>query len=294
MVGAGGVGAEIFKDTALELPPLNERLAVKMLEQLRVWPLLQGYRGRPAADIDSVIELMIRFSYLVADHPEVAEVEINPLIATSEQAIALDARLTLDTDLLDEPVVPYSHLAIRPYPEELTTEAKSDDGEPVTLRPIKPEDEPLWHELLAASSPTSIRARFRALVDTSTHQMAVRYCFIDYDREMAIVAEIPDGDRTRIAGVGRLIADPDLHRAEFAILVGDPWQGRGLSKLLIDRCLEIARSWGVQQVWAETDPENRRMRSVFQSRGFELHTILAEGVVRAELDLSPVGERTGT
>jgi acetyltransferase len=286
MVGAGGVGAEVFRDTALELPPLNERLAVKMLEQLRVWPILRGYRGRPAADIDRVIELMIRFSYLVADRPEISEVEINPLIATSDRAIALDARVTLDPELLGDPVVPYSHLAIRPYPQELATEANLDDGEPVTLRPIMPEDEPLWHELLAASSPTSIRARFRALVDTSTHQMAARYCFIDYDREMAIVAELAEGDRTRIAGVGRLVADPDLRGAEFAILVGDPWQGRGLSKLLIDRCLEIARAWGVGQVWAETDRENRRMLSVFASRGFELHTKATEGVVRAELVLS--------
>ena len=288
MVGAGGVGAEIFKDTALELPPLNERLAVKMLEQLRVWPLLQGYRGRPAANVDSVIELMIRFSYMVADHPEIAEVEINPLIATKERAIALDARLTLDPELLEEEFAPYAHLAIRPYPEDLTTEAQTADGERVTLRPIKPEDEPLWHDLLAASSPTSIRARFRAMVDTSTHQIAARYCFIDYDREMAIVAELADGEAARIVGVGRLVADPDLRQAEFAILVGDPWQGRGISKLLIDRCLEIGRAWGVGRVWAETDPENRRMLSVFESRGFELRRIASEGVVRAELELTPV------
>ena len=284
MVGAGGVGAEVFKDTALELPPLNERLAMKMLESLRIWPLLRGYRGRTAAGIDGVVEVMIRFSYLVADHPEIAEIEINPLLATGSEAVALDARVSLDTAIVDQPGPAYSHLAIRPYPEELTTKAQMDDGTPVTLRPIKPEDEPLWRELLASSSLESIRARFGSVFDRTAHQIAARYCFIDYDREMAIVAEVDDGDRTRIIGVGRLVADPDRRRAEYAVMVGDPWQAHGVSKLLIDRCLEIARAWGVQQVWAQTDLGNRRMRSVFGSRGFHMHA--ADGVIVAELDLT--------
>jgi acetyltransferase len=287
MVGAGGLAAELMGDVALELPPLNERLATRMLEQLRVWPLLRGYRGRPGANLDHVLEVMIRFSYLVADYPEIAEVEINPLLATTERAVALDARVVLDPDVLRRPMPAFSHLAIRPYPEELTTQADMTDGTPITLRPIKPEDEPMWHELLAASSPESIRARFRALFGRSTHQMASRYCFIDYDRELAIVAEIAEDGNRKIAGVGRLVADADRREAEYAVLVADPWQGRGLANLLMDRCLEIARAWGLERVWAETDPDNARMLAVFRSRGFKLdRDVPDDNVVHASLELA--------
>ena len=278
MVGAGGVAAELLGDRALGLPPLNERLARRMLESLRIWPLLTGHRGRPAVDLDGLLAVVIRFSHLVADYPEIDEVEINPLLATAKGAVALDARAVVDQALVGRPPVPFSHLAIRPYPEEYTTEVTTAGGLRATLRPIKPEDEPLWHDMLDACSLDSIHMRFRGMVKHS-HEFATRFCFIDYDRELAIVAEIEDDGERKLAGVGRLVADPDHRDAEYAVLVADPWQGIGLSDALTDYCLQIARQWGVGLVYAETTPDNSRMLAVLRGHGFEIERRPEEGVV---------------
>jgi acetyltransferase len=278
LVGAGGVAAEVLGDRALGLPPLNERLARRMLESLRIWPLLRGHRGRSAVDLDSLLEVIVRFSHLVADYPEIEELDINPLLATSEGTTALDARAVIDQNLIGRAPAPFSHLAIRPYPEEYTREITTASGLSATLRPIKPEDEPLWHEMLAACSPESIHGRFRGLVK-HTHAMATRFCFIDYDRELAIVAEVEEGGERKLAGVGRLVADPDHHDAEYAVLVADPWQGKGLSDVLTDYCLEIASRWGVSVVYAETTPDNNRMVAVLRAHGFDVKSKMEEGLV---------------
>jgi acetyltransferase len=282
LLGAGGVAAELLHDQALDLPPLNERLALAMLQSLRIWPLLAGHRGRPGIDLDALLEVVMRFSYLVADYPEISEIEINPLLAGVDGSVALDARAVVDQSLVGRPPPPFSHLAIRPYPEEYTREATTAGGLHVTLRPIRPEDEPLWHEMLDACSPESIRSRFRGMVK-HTHEFATRYCFIDYDRELAIVAELEAQDGTRkLLGVGRLVADPDRQSAEYATLVADPWQGRGLSDLLTDYCLEIARAWGIRSVYAETTPDNTRMIAVLKQHGFAMTRAVAEGLVVGE------------
>jgi acetyltransferase len=278
LVGAGGVTAEVLGDRAVGLPPLNERLADRLLRRLRTWPLLTGHRGRAAVDLDSLLEVLIRFSHLVADYPEIEEIEINPLLATSEGVVALDARAVIDRGLAGRPPPPFSHLAIRPYPEEYTREITTAAGLRALLRPIKPEDEPLWHDMLSACSLDSIRMRFRAMVK-HTHEMATRYCFIDYDRELAIVAEVEEDGERKLAGVGRLVSDPDHNDAEYAVLVADPWQGKGLSDVLTDYCLEIAKSWGVGLVYAETTPDNRRMIAVMRAHGFEVEPRPEEGVV---------------
>jgi acetyltransferase len=278
LVGSGGVAAEVLGDRTLGLPPLNERLARRMLESLRIWPLLRGHRGRPAVDLDSLLEVLVRFSHLVADYPEIDEIEINPLLATSEGAVALDARAVIDQGLVARPPAPFSHLAIRPYPEEYTREITTEGGLRATLRPIKPEDEPLWHDMLSACSLESIHSRFRGLVK-HTHEMATRFCFIDYDRELAIVAEVEEEGQRRLAGVGRLVADPDHRDAEYAVLVADPWQSKGLSDELTDYCLEIASSWGVASVYAETTPDNNRMVAVLRAHGFEVERNRDEGLV---------------
>ena len=278
LIGAGGVAAEVLGDRTLGLPPLNERLARRMLESLRIWPLLQGHRGRPAVDLDSLLEVIVRFSHLVADYPEIEELDINPLMATSEGTVALDARAVIDQALVGRPPAPFSHLAIRPYPEEYTREVTTEKGLRAIFRPIKPEDEPLWHDMLAACSLESIRGRFRGLVK-HTHEMATRYCFIDYDRELAIVAEVEENGERKLAGVGRLVADPDHHNAEYAVLVADPWQSQGLSDSLTDYCLEIAEQWGVALVYAETTPENHRMIAVLRAHGFDVKSKLDEGLV---------------
>lgn len=282
LVGMGGITAEVYRDIALELPPLNERLARRMLESLRSWPLLRGYRGRPAANVDRLIETLIRFSYLVADHPALREIDINPLLVTADHAIALDARARVDQNLLDDPPVPFGHLAIRPYPEHYVHQAEMPDGTRVVLRPIKPEDEPMWHALLASCSPESIRSRFFSVFRETTHQMATRYCFIDYDREMAIVAEVEEHDERKLLAVGRLVADPDHDTAEYAVLVADPAQGRGLGRLLTAYCLEVARDWGLGRVTATTLPENSRMIKILETLDFEVRHDLEDRMVYAE------------
>jgi len=262
---------------------LNERLTRRRLESLQSWPLIEGYRGRPGADIDLLVETVMRVSYLVADYPEIKELDINPLVASPDEVVAVDARIVVDQEALKNPPRPYSHLAIRPYPEGYTRQATLRNGTKVFLRPIRPEDEPLWHEMLAVSSRESIRFRFRYLFKESTHQMAIPFCFIDYDREMAIVAEIEDGGRKRIVGVGRLVVGPDPTTAEYAVFVADPWQNQGLGGVLTDYCLEIARNWGVQVVTAETTPDNVRMIAIFQHRGFKIEHRTQDGVVLAQL-----------
>ncbi|QDT91532.1 bifunctional acetate--CoA ligase family protein/GNAT family N-acetyltransferase [Gimesia algae] len=286
LVGTGGITAECFKDRILELPPLNERLARRMLESLKSWPLLKGYRGRPAVDLDRLIEVLIRFSYLVADSPEIKEFDINPLLVTPNDIIALDARVVIDKPLVNRAVRPYSHLAICPYPERFVRQDRLKNGEDVLLRPIRPEDEPMWHTLLVACTPESIHARFHSLFRSITHGMATRYCFIDYDREMAIVAEVKEKGERKLIGVGRLIAEPNHETAEYAILVVNPWQGKGLGTLLTRYCMEVAKSWGLQKVVAETDLDNQQMLATFRKQGFELRHDMDLGIVYASKKLN--------
>jgi acetyltransferase len=286
LVGTGGTTAEVFGDRALELPPLSERLARRMLESLRSWPILQGYRGRPPANIDRLIEVLMRLSYLVADYPEISELDVNPLLVTPRDAIALDARIVLDHNLILNPPRPYSHLAIRPYPEEYVRPARLKDGTRVLLRPIKPEDEPMWHELLAGCSQESLWYRFRYLFKETTHDMATRFCFIDYDREIAIVAELQNEERRHLIGVGRLVADADHTDADYAVLVADAFQGIGLGALLTDYCLEICKHWGVNTVVMESAPQNHRMLSIFENRGFVLDRSASPDVVLGRKVLS--------
>lgn len=284
LVGMGGVAAEVFQDRALGLPPLNERLARRMLESLWSWPLLRGYRGQQPVNLDRLVEILLRFSYLVADCPEIQELDANPLVVSPEDAVALDARVILAPH--DGPAArPFAHLAIRPYPEEFVRTAQLKDGTEVLLRPIKPEDEPAWHRLLARCSQQSIWFRFRYLFKETTHEMAVRFCFIDYDRELAIVAESVAAEPRELLGVGRLVADPNHEQAEYAVLVADAWQGRGLGSLLTSYCTEIAERWGVCRLYAETTPDNTRMIRTFQRWGFTLEHKPDLGVVLARKEL---------
>ncbi|HLA84251.1 MAG TPA: bifunctional acetate--CoA ligase family protein/GNAT family N-acetyltransferase [Thermoguttaceae bacterium] len=285
MVGMGGIAAEVFRDRALAMPPLNESLARRMLESLKSWPLLQGYRGKPGADINRLIEILMRFSYLVADYPEIKELDVNPLLVTEKDAVALDARVVVDRDLVVHSPRPYAHLAIRPYPEEFVTQRKLKTGEDVILRPIKPEDEPMWHDLLAGCSMESIRFRFSYLFKQTTHEMAARYCFIDYDREIGIVAEVEENGERKLIGVGRLVSDMNHETAEYAILIVDRWQGHGLGGVLTDYCVEVAQRWGIKRVVAETSKDNHRMIGTFRNRGFTIDEEQEEDVVMVSKQL---------
>jgi len=268
LAGRGGTDAELFADRSLGFPPLNERLARRMLESLKIWPLLSGYRGRPPVSLDRLLEVLIRLSYFAADYPEIAELDINPLLATPGRVVALDARLVVEGPLPASGPRPYAHLAMRPYPEEYVRHARLPDGTPLLLRPIRPEDEPLWMDLLAGCSRESIYARFRHFFQWQSHQAAVRYCFIDYDREIAMVAESEREGKRELLGVGRLVADPDHESVEYAVLVSDRWQNRGLGSVLTECCLEIAGHWGLRRVVAQTGGDNARMLALFKRLGF--------------------------
>jgi len=268
MAGMGGVGAELLRDRSLGFPPLNERLARRMLESLRMWPLFTGYRDRQRINVEEVLEVLIRLSYLAADYPEITELDINPLLCTPTDVVALDARVVVDRTLVGVEAEPYAHLALRPYPEKYVKQVTLGDGTAVTLRPIKPEDEPLWLAMLGSCSKETIYSRFRYLFNWATHEVATRFCYIDYAREIAIVAEIADGDRRQLIGVGRLIADPGHEEGEYAVLVVDAWQGKELGSLLTDYCIEIARGWKLKRVVAQTTTDNRAMIAVFERRGF--------------------------
>jgi acetyltransferase len=270
MVGMGGITAELFGDKALGFPPLNERLARHMIESLKIYPLLRGYRGTPAKNVDKLIQVLIRLSYLAADYPEISELDINPLLVTTGDVIALDARIVVDAKATRREEDPYAHLALHPYPEKYVKSTVLQDGTEVLLRPIKPEDEPLWLAMLGSCSKESLYSRFRYFFHWETHEVATRYCYIDYDREIAIVAEIMEDGRKKLIGVGRLVADPDHETVEYAILIADAWQQKDLGNIITDFCMEVAESGKFKRIVAQTTPDNKRMISVFQKRGFEV------------------------
>jgi acetyltransferase len=270
MVGMGGTAAEIFKDSVIEFPPLNEKLCLKMLKSLKIWPLLKGFRGKPRVNIEKLIEVLIRFSYLTTDYPEIKELDINPLLVTPNEVIALDARIVIDNTIIENPLKPYEHLALYPYPEKWVTKKTLTDGTEIILRPIKPEDEPLWFDLLSSCTKESLYSRFRYFFKWNTHEVASRYCYIDYDREIAIVAEIKEQGKRRLLGVGRLISDPNHETVEYAILITDKWQNREIGSLLTDYCIDIASQWNLKRIYAQTTTDNTRMISVFKKRNFTI------------------------
>lgn len=290
MVGLGGITAELYQDRALELPPIQHRLALRMLESLRSWPLLNGYRGRPKANIDQIIEIMLRFSTMITEHPRILEADINPLLISEHELLALDARFVIAPPST-QASRPYSHLAIRPYPSEFEGHVRLQDGVEIFLRPIRPEDETSWRAMLGRCSPESLQARFRMVFKEATHEMATRFCFLDYDRELAFVAQetqaggLPHADAP-ILGVGRLVTDADRHVAEFAILVEDSWQGRGLGLEIATHCMKVAKDWGVERVVAETRVDEPRMRGILDALGFAMREPDHEGTLLAEKEIA--------
>jgi acetyltransferase len=285
MVGMGGTAAELFSDKTLGFPPLNERLCRQMIESLKIYPLLKGYRGSQPKNIDALIQTLIRLSYLAADYPEITELDVNPLLVTSSEVVALDARIMIDRTMEGHPQIPFAHLALHPYPEKYVQKLNLQDGTEVLLRPIKPEDEPLWLEMIGRCSKESLYSRFRYFFQWQNHEVATRYCYIDYDREIAIVAEIIENGERKLVGVGRLIADPDHETVEFAILIIDEYQQKDLGNIITDFCLEIAGKWNLRKMIAQTTSDNKRMISVFQKRGFSIRTDDRDTTVEVEKDL---------
>jgi acetyltransferase len=260
--GQGGTAVEIVNDSAIALPPLNLPLARWQMERTRVWRLLQAYRGKPAAALDAVAEILIRLGQMAADHPEIRELDINPLLADANGVVAVDARIRVSK--ADTPGA--GRLAIAPYPKHLESAGAARDGTPITLRPVRPEDEPRLHDLFAHMSPEDIRLRFFAPIRELSRSLAARLSQIDYDREMALLAEY--GGLT--LGVARYFADPDRLRAEYAIAVRSDWKGRGIGYVLMTRLIDAARKAGIGEMIGDVLHENQPMLDMCRELGFTI------------------------
>ncbi|TRO49851.1 acetyl-CoA synthetase, partial [Candidatus Bathyarchaeota archaeon] len=216
LFGMGGIGVELFKDYSIGLPPLNTTLIRRMMEETKVYQLLKGYRNVQPANLKLLEETMVLFSQLLVDFPQIKEIDVNPLLINEKEACILDARITIDKNKVFKKLEPHEHLVISPYPKKYETMWKLENGQEVLLRPIKPEDEPMWLEMFQSFSEESIRYRFFQLLKDTPHEVRVRYCNIDYDREIAIVVELDEKDHKRILGVGRLSIEPDGKTGELA------------------------------------------------------------------------------
>ena len=262
LFGQGGTAVEVVRDSSLELPPLNALLARRLMARTRVWRLLQGYRGQPPAKIDAVIEVLIRLGQLAADHPEVRELDINPLLADAAGIIALDARLRVAPAYGPST----TRLAIAPYPQHLETAERLRDGTSLRLRALRPEDEPMLHDLAAHMSHEDLRLRFFTPVRGLTHAVAARLSQLDYDRELALLAEHDDV----AVGVAHFFADPDNLRADYAIAVRSDWKGRGIGYLLMRRLIDIAGQRGIGELVGEVLRENEPMLQMCRELDFTI------------------------
>jgi acetyltransferase len=287
LFGTGGQLVEVFKDSALALPPLNSTLALRLMEQTKILKALKGVRGRKPVDVAALEQLLVRFSQLVVEQRWIKEIDINPLLASPERLLALDARVVVHGLDLTEDELPET--AIRPYPIHLVSEWAMKDGQPVTIRPIRPEDEPAMIEFHKKLSERSVYLRYfqpLKLTQRTAHDRLTRACFIDYNREMALIAERQvDGSGTEILAVGRLSKLHGRDEAEMAAVAIDAAQHKGLGTELYRRLIQIARDEKLKRVISNMLPENREMRAVCVKTGFKMYSNLEENMIRAELDL---------
>ncbi len=270
LFGLGGVGVELFNDYAIGLPPLNTTLARKMMGETKIFRLLKGYRNQLGGNLKLLEEILLLFSQLLIDFPQIIEIDINPLLLTQKEAFILDARIILDRKKLVEKIEPHQHLVISPYPKKYELLWFLKDGRQILFRSIKPEDEPLWLEFFQSLSDESIRYRFFQPLKETPHEVRVRYCNIDYDREIAIVPVINDGGAVKILGVGRLSIKPDKKTGEIAFIIRDKWQGLGLGAKLVDYVIEIAVDMGIKKIIAIIMKKNHGAIKLVKKMGFEL------------------------
>jgi acetyltransferase len=274
LFGTGGQLVEVFKDRSLGLPPLNATLARRMMERTKIFTALKGVRGRKSADIPALEQLLVRFSQLVVEQPWIAEIDINPLLVTSERIYALDARVVLHDPKTPEAKLPRP--AIRPYPMQYVTPWKMKNRTPLVIRPIRPEDEPLmvkFHETLSEESVYSRYFSGLKLSQRVAHERLTRICFNDYDREIALVAELKPAKKdeaSKILGVGRLSKLPEANEGEFAVLVSDAWHGQGLGFELLKRLIEIGRVEKLAKISGQMLAENQAMHHVCRKAGFQV------------------------
>lgn len=284
LFGTGGQLVEVYKDRALALPPLTATLARHQMEQTKIYTALKGVRGRKPVDIEALEGLIVRFSELVVEQRWIREIDINPLLASPDGLIALDARVVLYSPDTTEDKLP--HPAIRPYPVEYVSPWAAKSGRSFLIRPIRPEDEPLivdFHDRLSERTVVGRYFTSLALGARTAHERLTRICFIDYDRELALVAETNDRSAGKvIGGVSRLIRQDD-GSATVAVVVADEFQGQGLGEKLLQRSLAAARAEHLRRVLLYFLPENARMNGLSRKLGFAISE--EKGLIRGELTL---------
>jgi len=271
LFGTGGQLVEVFKDRALGLPPLNATLARRMMERTRIFTALQGVRGRASVDLAALELLLVRFSQLVVNQPTIKEIDINPLIASPSGLLALDARVLLHDAATPDSALPTP--AIRPYPPQYIFPWTAKNKKHATIRPIRPEDEPLMVKFHQTLSEQSVYQRYFSALKLSqrtAHERLTRICFNDYDREIALVAEYKEGPASSpiILGVGRLSKLHGVNEAEFALLISDAWHGQGLGTELLKRMIQIGRAEKLTKIIGHVLPDNRDMAKICQKVGF--------------------------
>ncbi len=282
LFGMGGAAAEFLSDFSIGLPPLNQTLAKMLMQETKAYKMLQGFRRKAPADFRELEEILVSFSNLIVDFPEIAEIDI-PLAIAEGRAYACDPRIVIDMDYV-EGRSPYPHLVVAPYPTRYITPWKLPDGKAVLLRPIKPEDEGLMHDLAASVSDETIKTRFFSPIRPMSHEWLILFCNIDYDRHMAIVAEITEDGHRKIIGVGRIIMYPDFHSGELALLVHDRYQRRGLGYKLMQTIIGIGRDRGLAEVAGDVLAENGKMLKLARKLGFDVH-LAPGGIFRITLKL---------
>ena len=287
LFGTGGQLVEVFKDRALALPPLNSTLARRLMEQTKIYKALQGVRGRKPVDIEALDELLVRFSQLIVEQRWIKEIDINPLLASSDHLLALDARVVLHGPEMTEDTLPES--AIRPYPVKMVSKWTMKDGNDVVIRPIRPEDEPLLIKFHEKLSERSVYLRYfqpMKLTQRTSHERLTRICFIDYNREMALVAERKnEAGEPELLAVGRLSKIHGRDEGELAAVAIDEAQHKGLGTELYTRLIEVAREAKIKKLVSVMLPENREMRALCVRLGFKMHSSLEDNMIRAELDI---------
>jgi acetyltransferase len=287
LFGSGGVMVEVYRDRALALPPLNTTLAQRLMEQTKIFAALQGVRGRKPVNLEALEQLLVRFSQLVVEQSWIKEIDINPLLATPDHLLALDARIMLHDPSMAPERLPRA--AIRPYPAQYTWEWKLKDGTPVTIRPIRPEDEPLMVQFHHTLSERSVYLRYFCSLSLSTrveHERLVRICFGSYDRGFALVADRanPDTGQHEVLGVGRFSAI-NRGEAEAAVLVSDRWQAKGLGTELLAGVARVAREEKFRRLSGEILRDNLATQAIFKKVGFKLKPTEDPSAVSARLDL---------
>ncbi|KAF3362151.1 putative protein YfiQ [Chlamydiales bacterium STE3] len=282
LFGAGGQLVEVFKDRSLGLPPLNAHLATSLMEKTKIYEALKGVRGRGSVNLKELSSILARFAQMIAENPSIKECDINPLLASSEGLIALDARIVLFGKNVSNDQLP--KIAIRPYPSQYVESWDLKNGTSVLIRPILPEDEPLvvlFHKELSENTVRQRYFEFLSLDDRTSHERLIRICFNDYDRELALVAEIKD-PRThekRLIGIARLSRLPSSRDAQLTLIIGDAYHNQGLGTELLRQLIRIARAEEMERIFANILTENHGMLKILNKLGFSInvqeHSLIA-------------------